>query len=180
MRPGLEGEDGETLRFIPECHGLRQKEHVGSLPGGPDKWGLCHLGSCQGSRLPGVSRFLGCHAGPVGLGMSPPQSSDEKRDSEGEEVSARSPLLRLPCSLFAASPQRPASLLQCPHSAKRGHGEVHIWTHSPTHISNTSTSLKPSPFLALVPACLCPANPFVFPCFCRSLSLSHNWAALAS
>lgn len=43
-------EEGETQRFIPECLVLRQKEHVGSLPGGPDRrspapWGTTGAGS---------------------------------------------------------------------------------------------------------------------------------------
>lgn len=50
----LRSEEGETQRFIPECRGLRQKEHVGSLPGGPDEE-PCPLGNYWGWKLPGVS-----------------------------------------------------------------------------------------------------------------------------
>lgn len=52
-----------------------QKEHVGFLPGGPGRRRLCHLGSCQRWRLPGVDPFSGCHAGDGSFGKSPSQTS---------------------------------------------------------------------------------------------------------
>lgn len=50
MRPCLDVEDGETLRFIPECCGLRQKEHIGlcqvaPIGGGCATWGAVRDGS---------------------------------------------------------------------------------------------------------------------------------------
>lgn len=72
MRLRFEREGGETQRFSPECRlGLRQKERVGSLPGGPDRgipapwelWGLEASRSVLmgmgpwGSHLPRLHRF---------------------------------------------------------------------------------------------------------------------------
>lgn len=88
MRLCLDVEDGETPRFIPECHGLRQSGTLGlcqaaSKGGGRAMWGAVRDGSYLG-----MDCFLGCHTGAGAFGshysVLTVRVANEKRDSEGK------------------------------------------------------------------------------------------------
>lgn len=145
----------------------RWPSQVGTLPFGE----LSGIEATWHEPLPGVSCWA---CGPSDVTYSAVRREERLRRGRGVGTlpSSQAPLLSLCCLSTAAYLTTTVPSL----CRKRPWRSKYLDPLSHTHFKH----LTPSPFLALVPARLCPAKPFVFPCVCRSLSHSHNWSALAS